>query len=395
LTVLQMDRYLLARLLSSEDSNLDLESFSPDLWRQIVTLSEREGVGPQLYWALSTSAKISILPKACHDRLRAMFAATRLNNIQSLHQLEILTDWFGQAGIPVVALKGICFALTIYPDLGLRPMDDLDLLVPSSRMPEAIKIACHSGYEKALPEAVPGLDELLNHAACLSKTQFPFTKLELHHTLVGDSAYRYAVQIDWLWTQTELLQINSNEWVLGNLLILSPTAQLLYACAHAMLQHGGRDVSLRWTYDLDRMIHVHSDRLDWELLSTQAQSYTWGSAVRAALFQVVSLFHTPVPQMVLDKFAAYTDGNTERIVEMESPPGTHTLEEYQKFRALKKGRIKMFIGLAVPSPVYMRWRYGLNTNHALPIWYVYRCWCIVKDGAKTIVYLLRTSASGH
>ncbi len=99
-----------------------------------------------------------------------MFAATRLNNLQILDELEKLTARFSQQGIPVVALKGICFALTIYPDIGMRPMVDLDLLVPASRLAEAIQIAYDLGYEKAVPEATPGLDELLNHAACLAKT---------------------------------------------------------------------------------------------------------------------------------------------------------------------------------------------------------------------------------
>ncbi len=321
---------------------------------------KRKVLGPSSMGALEVG-KILTPSQACQDRLRAMFVATRLNNVQILQELEKLTTLFEQAGIPVVALKGICFALTIYPDIGMRPMGDLDLLVPVSRLKDAVEIAHYSGYVKAMPEATPGLDELLNHAACLTKTRSPFTTLEIHHTLVGEESFRHAVPVDWFWTQTETMVSNAKSWEAAQVLMLTPTAQLLYACAHAMLQHGGRNASLRWMYDLDRLVRVYAERLDWELLLTQARRFEWGSAVSAALSQIASIFHTPVPPSIVDELASVDDSNTERVLEMQSLPGTHTLEEYQKFKALNgKGRIKLLLGLAVPGPAYMRWRYGIK-----------------------------------
>jgi hypothetical protein len=360
----------------------------------VVQLSEVEGVGPQLYWVLSKSERLSLLPKACQDRLRAMFTATRLNNLQILDELNQLTALFSQQGIPVVALKGICFALTIYPDIGMRPMVDLDLLVPRSRLQDAIQIAYSVGYEKAFPEAAAGSDELLNNAACLVKTQTPFTTLELHYTLVGE-AFLHAVPVDWFWTQLEPLERNSASQKLDNCLTLTPTAQLLHACAHAMLEHGGQNVSLRWMYDLDRLVRVYTDRLDWPLFLSQAQAFEWSSAALAALFEVTVLFGAPVPQAVLTALAAQPDQNTGRIAEMKDRAVTRTLEEYQKFKSLKgKGRVKLVLGLAVPSPAYMRWRYGVKNLWTLPFWYLYRWWGILMDGIHTIFLLLKSSYPG-
>ncbi len=65
---------------------------------------------------------------------------------------------------------------------------------------------------------------------------------------------------------------DSMEWKADNLLMLTPTAQLLYACAHAMLQHGGRNASLRWMYDLDLLMTVYAETLDWDLLCPRRSS---------------------------------------------------------------------------------------------------------------------------
>jgi hypothetical protein len=193
---------------------------------------------------------------------------------------------------------------------------------------------------------------LLNHAARLAKKETPFNTLELHHTLVGEAGYRFAVPIDWFWMQTEPLQANSTPWKLEGLLRLTPAAQLLYACAHAMLQHGGRDVSLRWLYDLDRLERVHAERLDWELLLSQAKIFEW--------------------------------------------PATHTLEEYQRLKSLNTvSRLKVLCALIVPAPAYMRWRYGLRTLWVLPIWYLYRWWGIFVDGARTAWHLIQKAVTNR
>jgi hypothetical protein len=113
---------------------------------------------------------------------------------------------FQQAGITPVLLKGACFALTIYPDIGLRPMGDLDLLVPKAQFAEAVRIARSLGYVDSGPEAAPGLKDLLSHEACLVKLDGSVV-LEIHHSLVADQTFTYSVPVDWFWEQTEPLPV--------------------------------------------------------------------------------------------------------------------------------------------------------------------------------------------
>jgi hypothetical protein len=312
-----------------------------------------------------------------------------MNNAELIRELKTLTRLFADAGIPVVALKGICFALTIYPEPALRPMVDLDLLVPASDLPKAVWIAKEAGYVEPVPEAFPGLDDLLSHAVGLQKTTAPFTVLELHHSLVAEKSFAYAVPMDWFWTQTEPLT------GFDNLLMLTPTAQVLYASAHAMYQHGARNTSLRWFYDLDRLIRVHAERMDWVLLLAQAREFEWSSAASAALNQAISFFDTPVPSQVLDTLLGVADKNTELIETYQGQPATHTLEEFQKMKFLDwRGRIRMLLALLIPSPVYMRWRYELKNSWVLPAYYLYRWWGIFKDAIRTVIVLMQKSYSG-
>jgi len=355
-----------------------------------------EGVGPLLYWALTRLGKIPRLPQVIANCLRAMYFSTRMNNEQIMQELVTLTQQFDEAGISVVALKGICLALTIYPDLGLRPMVDLDLLIPDSAWADATLIAKRSGYVEAVPEAFPGLDALLDHALGLKKRATPFITLELHKTLVAGQSFNHSVPVDWFWRQTEPISGMYSTRVIPHLLMLTPTAQLLYACAHAMLQHGGRETSLRWLYDLDRLIHVYAGRVDWELLLLQARHFAWGSAVCAALLEAVNLFDTPVPAHVLEDLSGQADRNTQQVATLQEWPATHTVEEYQKLKSLHgMARLKLVLALAIPGPAYMRWRYEMKSDWALPGYYVYRWWGILKDGVQTILHLIQKSRIGE
>ncbi len=338
---------------------------------------------------LFPNLKISFLPKACQNQLRAMYAATRLKNEQILNEFKTITSRLHQAGIPVVALKGICFALTIYPDIGLRPMVDLDLLVPKSQLGVAVKIAHELDYIEPVPEAFPGINDLLLHSVDLQKQAMPFVALEIHYSLVAEKSFTYAAPVDWFWTQTETLRMSTDETNLDNILMLTPTAQVLYACAHAMLKHGLRNTSLRWFYDIDRLIRVHSNRIDWDLLLAQSMEFKWGSGVYAALSQTVTTFDTPVPRHTLNLLSQILDRNTELVLTYQRQPITHTLDEYQKFKTLDgKGRFKMFMALAIPGSAYMHWRYGIINSWTLPFWYLYRWWCIFIDGMRTISFLI-------
>ncbi len=367
----------------------DWDSFSATDWDPLIRLAQLQGVGPLLYKTLSGAGKFSTLPESARNALRGMYASSWTTNRNLFHELEILASRFAQAEIPAVVLKGACLALTIYPDMALRPMGDLDVLVPASRLAEAVSIAKSLGYVDTYPEATPGLTELLNHEVCLQKAGPQPVTLELHHSLVADKSFTYAVPVDWFWEQTEPL-VSPSLPRLEMLRMLTPTAQVLYGAAHAMLQHGGRNAPLRWFYDLDLLVRSYSGRMDWDLLLSQAEKFEWGSALDVALAQTHALFNTPIPEAVLTQLSDNTDRH-RRLVELKQiPPATHILEERQKLLSLNTyGRFRLVAALIAPKPAYMLWRYQLKSSWLLPFYYFYRWWVILKDAVLTGLHLFR------
>jgi hypothetical protein len=387
----EISLHTLSRIISGRFN--EWGSYSALEWEQLVQLAQAQGVGPLLYLNLSKARKFSCLPETAHNSLRGMYASSWFTNRTIIQELENLASCFSRAGIPAVALKGACLALTVYADASLRPMGDLDVLVPKERLAEAVQIARLMGYVETTPEASAGLTELLNHEICLQKPGQQEITLELHHSLVADKSFTYAVPVDWFWEQTEPLESQAKDSLPG-LRVLTPTAQVLYAAAHAMLQHGGRKAPLRWFYDLDLLIRSYSERMDWELLVSQAEKFEWGSALDVALSQANAFFDTPIPASILDRLSHQSDRH-RRLVELKQiPPTTHILEERQKLLSLNNyGRFRLVVALIAPNPSYMIWRYQLKSPWLLPLYYPYRWWGILKDAVRTGIHLLRKDQS--
>jgi hypothetical protein len=385
------DNYALSLIISERGQDINEASFSDDEWRTLAHKAHGEGVAPLLYWKLSKSERLSFLPQETRNFLRLMYASTAIKNQIIFNELESLARLFHQAGIKVVALKGVSFALTVYPSIALRPMGDMDLLVPKEKLADAIEVAKSFDYRNAAPDASPGLSNLLNHEIQLQKNGGQSIMLELHHSLVGVKAYSYAVPVGWFWEQTEPLKPSSSKMFFGNLFMLTPEAQVLFAAGHAMLQHGRQFSPMRWFYDLDQLIRLYNARMDWELLLSQAKAFEWGSALDETLKQTVAYFNTPVPERVLVSLSEVSDRYRGLVEIKPTRLTTHTHLERHKLLSLNTyGRFRLILALLIPSLSYMRWRYKLKSSWLLPIYYLFRWWGILKDAVRTVFSLIQS-----
>jgi hypothetical protein len=107
--------------------------------------------------------------------------------------LRLASRQLDRAGIAFVALKSPRLAWLCYPEAGLRPMRDLDLLVAVAEVERAAKVLNAAGFAMASGEAA--IAESLNSGKHLPPLWNPELAVEivLHHRLTdlpGNHAYR-------------------------------------------------------------------------------------------------------------------------------------------------------------------------------------------------------------
>lgn len=88
-----------------------------------------------------------------------------------------------RAGIPSVALKGAFLAAHAYPEAALRPMRDIDLLVPAGSVRQAFDLLLAAGHVQEGPAEMT-LDEIVRIDKHMPPVIAPRgTTIELHHRL--------------------------------------------------------------------------------------------------------------------------------------------------------------------------------------------------------------------
>jgi hypothetical protein len=86
-------------------------------------------------------------PDEVRARVERRYREVQAGNLLRVRAFRRIAGELEEAGIPVVPLKGVDLLETIWSDPGLRPMQDVDLLVPPGRRAEAGEALRAAGHE--------------------------------------------------------------------------------------------------------------------------------------------------------------------------------------------------------------------------------------------------------
>ncbi len=120
------------------ETALTLGAFTEEDWQQLLALADDHRVGPLLYQQLCLQGGWDQLPAVARQRLQQRYDAQAWHNLCLYHNLHTLLTAFQARQIPTILLKGAHLAATVYDQIALRPMMDIDLLVPFDALQEAI-----------------------------------------------------------------------------------------------------------------------------------------------------------------------------------------------------------------------------------------------------------------
>ena len=100
-------------------------------WRAIATLASQHRLEPLLAWNFERQRWP--VPDFIAQAWRSARRDALYRALAQQAALRLVLDRLAKAGIAAVALKGVALAWRHYPEAALRPMRDIDLLVPEAR----------------------------------------------------------------------------------------------------------------------------------------------------------------------------------------------------------------------------------------------------------------------
>lgn len=239
-----------------------LKLFSPAEWEAVAREAERQGVGPLLYHTVKHLNESFKIPAELWQDMHNKYIVSALSNTRLFNDLEKVFALFEEIRTPVIALKGSHLAETVYNNIALRTMGDIDLLV---RLEDIEKI--ENAFQQAGAES-------LGYNCADSRQHFHVTyhlfekrlKVEVHWKLFSS---RYTCQIDHeaLWKRAEPLKPRQ-----PGVLVLSPEDLLIYICAHTA-KHTIYLI-IRMLYDILIILKNYEKTLQWPEVAERAKQ--WG-----------------------------------------------------------------------------------------------------------------------
>ena len=221
--------------------------------------------------------------------------------LSELHQIIKALD---DVKIPVIVLKGAYLVPIVYPHVGLRPMSDLDLLIPIADVLQATAIVKAQGYQ--LPREIDDLDLQFLHACHLPQmVKEGSYYVEIHGRLTKLNE-TYACDPQTWWQGTQTVEITGLP-----VKVLAPIELILHLCIHISYQHRF-SIDLRHYYDLVQLLQYLDTNLDWEELLKRAYLRGWGKGTLMVLKITQRLFGLVLPEKIVNTLDS--EKNDEELI---------------------------------------------------------------------------------
>ncbi len=320
-----------------------------------------------------TASRISV---ALSSRAAAAFQRTRYRNALLFAEAATAIRALSDAGVDTCLLKGAALAVTVYDEPALRPMSDVDILVPPTELNLAVAALQGAGFQTSSPFGPAERAEA--HAAGF--TNLTYGSIDLHWRSL-DVAASAAGDLG-LWAA-------SRPAVLGGAATRVPafTDLLLHACVSG--QRWGADQACRWVADALAILTHPGEAVDWERFEREAVDKREAGPVAEALHYLRTL-GAPVSADVPARLARGRPGLAGRLLvqargqdpEQRGPLLAGALH-YESYRRLLEGGIVPIGLLGFVRSAARTW--GLRSAWQVPMHTLVR-------GARRLAQLLAQRA---
>jgi len=225
--------------------------------------------------------------------LKATYRQTWYRNQNSFHQIAGLLAALQAAGLPTLILKGAALAVLHYRDLGLRPMVDFDILVPTAQIAPAFAELERLGWHCVSP--IADLAQLTGVRHALNFVSADRRHFDLHWHVFWEGCYPGADDVFWAGAvPTHVNHVATQA--------LNPTDQLLHVCVH------GASFNLlppvRWAADAAQILRTSAAAIDWQRLVELATRLRLSLPLHDTLYFLQTALEAPIPPEVIEALAA-------------------------------------------------------------------------------------------
>ncbi len=260
-------------------------------WQALAGLAETNRLSPLLRRNVQISGCSALLPESVRSEIDQACQWHSLYGLRQTVALKRLWEALAGAGFHPLLLKGVALAHRDYPDQSLRPMRDVDLLLPTAEAERAQAfLIAHEKYRLAPWAGNYGVE--YNHQLPeLQDIEFELT-IEIHHRINARNWAQEPLLVEMLREEATVLPI------LGMpIAVPSARTNFLHLVEHATLHHTFENGPLTLA---DLHFLATRNPLDWDWIESAAERLGLTNSLRLMATVAHSLGATWPPEHLSD-----------------------------------------------------------------------------------------------
>jgi len=266
-------------------------------WDYVLQMGKDHSLAPLLYHHLHRHNLDHQIPQSTMDHLHDIYYGNLARNILLYDELNQISECFEGREIPLVVVKGLALAETVYRNVALRPMADVDLLVQKRSLPEVMKTFLKLGF-KIVPQEKPVTIKYMNELHLAKRHEnvkhLQSLIINIHWDITAPARFRGATKTN---TRQMIARAQPTKIANSNVLVMTPEDQILHVIYHATFQHPF--IGLLQLCDVAELVKLEDNELDWQSLVKRARNGRTATATYYLLTSAKRLLGAPIPNRVL------------------------------------------------------------------------------------------------
>jgi Uncharacterised nucleotidyltransferase len=348
------------QLDAAQEESLGRLLSSPINWDALLDEARWHKLEGMLFHHLRKPAFSSRVPPQVMATLKGLYSRNVARHLFFTQELGEVLTVLEERRISSVILKGAGLVHTIYHDPGLRPMSDLDILVPFGRSQEAYEAVRHIGYQPVVGATEQAqMQDRDRQLAALARPGRPVV-VELHtHLVERDSPMR--LDVSQFWNGTREVQIAGH-----TAQVLTPEYEIAFLCNNFFKDRRYYSYSaLGQLCDIAEVCRAQSTTTDWSKFGLLGPLGPMTGPIFCGLYLARHLLGAPVPDEALaaTEPPGFRPVQARLLVEQRVLSRNFTTRELVKPSTEKYGLVRALregVRRICPDRPYLTKRYNLR-----------------------------------
>ncbi len=235
-------------------------------------------------------------------RLKGIYRQSWSKNHLLFHKTGQILSLLHKNSIPTIVLKGIALSILTYKNYSVRPMADMDILIPISYTLKTIELLKTYGWEIQEEQY---LEHNLKYGRSATFTDNNKTELDLHwypifeahDNITDDDFWNEAVPLVAAGVSTKAFCLTDN---------------LFHTIVHGM--RFNIEPPIRWVADAVTLINSKNSDVDWKRLMHHTKKFRVTLQMKAAFNYLIENFDVVFPEFVMDELNNIQITFSDRLV---------------------------------------------------------------------------------